>query len=82
VKRWPILFIIVLFAALATDSFGQNSAFQKGRKAVQRHRFKHTTARVGKACEIFEKKRVKGAKKPIISLGLGRKRKPKMAEQN
>lgn len=57
-------------------------SFQRGRRAVQKGRYAHKTKKYGQACEIFEKKRIKGEKKPILNLSFGRKRKPKLAEQN
>jgi hypothetical protein len=81
VKIFRILIPVILICFFAETASAQKS-FQRGRKAVQKQRFAKTTGRYGKACEIFEKKRVKGQKKPILDLGLGRKRKPKMAEQN
>jgi hypothetical protein len=74
--------ITILVACCASSAFAQNY-FQNNRKAFQKARYGQTTKKYGQACEIFEKKRVKGEKKPLLSLGLGRsKRKPKMAEQN
>jgi hypothetical protein len=81
VKTGRIL-VILLVAFCATSAYSQNY-FQKNRKAFQKARYKQTTTKYGQACEIFEKKRTKGEKRPLLSLGLGRgKRKPKMAEQN
>jgi hypothetical protein len=76
-KRLIVIFLVALVSA---SSFGQNY-FQKNRKSFQRGRYSQTTKKYGRACEIFEKKRVKGDKKPLLNLGFGRKRKPKMAEQ-
>jgi hypothetical protein len=72
--------VIILVVLVGTASFSQGS-FQRGRKSVQKGRYSRTTKKYGRACEIFEKKRVKGDKKPLLNLGFGRKRKPKMAEQ-
>jgi hypothetical protein len=82
VKLIRLILPIILIAFCAEAAWSQSSSFQR-RKAVQKQRFKKSTARFGKACEIFEKKRIKGEKRPLISLGLNRgKRKTKMAEQN
>jgi len=70
---------LLLVLAVATAS-GQNN-FQVKRKSYQKTRFKKTSKKYGKACEVFEKKRVKGEKRPLISLGHSRKPKKK-AEQN
>jgi hypothetical protein len=75
--------LVILLIALCTSTAISQDNFQKNRKAFQKARFRQTTAKYGQACEIFEKKRTKGEKRPLLSLGLGRnKRKPKMAEQN
>jgi hypothetical protein len=77
--------IKVLILLLCSLTFivgnGQNH-FQNRRKAVQKARFKKTTKKYGKACSIFEKKRTKGERQPLITLGSGRKSKKKMAEQD
>ena len=76
------ILVTLLIAFCATTAYSQ-SYFQNNRKAFQKAKYSHTTKKYGQACEIFEKKRVKGEKKPLLSLGLGRgKRKPKIAEQN
>jgi hypothetical protein len=79
----PGQILVTLLIAFCTSAAISQDYFQKNRKAFQKARFKHSTAKYGQACEIFEKKRTKGEKRPLLSLGLGRgKRKPKMAEQN
>jgi hypothetical protein len=81
VKTGRIL-VTLLVAFCASAAYSQ-SYFQNNRKAFQKAKYGQTTKKYGQACEIFEKKRVKGEKKPLLSLGLGRgKRKTKMAEQN
>jgi hypothetical protein len=80
VKNQQIVSVVVLML-MSVSLFGQRH-FQNNRKAFQKARYGQTTKKYGRACYIFEKKRTKGEKKPILSLGLGRKRKPKMAEQN
>lgn len=75
------LLVVLILILTGASAFGQGY-FQRNRAAFQKARFNQTTKRYGRACDIFEKKRVKGEKRPILSLGLGRKRKPKMAEQN
>jgi hypothetical protein len=77
IKKLGIIFLAVL---ISVSAVGQGK-FQKSRKSVQKARFGGSLKRYGRACEVFEKRRVKGEKKPIINLGLGRKRKPKLAEQ-
>lgn len=72
----------IFFIGLFIETAWAQSSFQRGRRAVQKGRYSHTTKKYGRACEIFEKKRIKGEKKPIINLSFGRKRKPKLAEQN
>jgi len=78
----PKQILSVTFFVLVGTSVLAQGYFQKNRAAFQKARYGQTTKKYGRACDIFEKKRTKGEKKPILSLGLGRKRKPKMAEQN
>jgi hypothetical protein len=76
------IFVTLLVAFCANAAYSQNY-FQNNRKAFQKAKYSHATKKYGQACEIFEKKRIKGEKRPFLSLSLGRgKRKPKMAEQN
>ena len=75
------LIIILILTITCTVASGQSS-FQKNRKAFQKARFFQTSKRYGKACQIFEKKRTRGERKPFLNLGLGRKSKKRVAEQN
>jgi hypothetical protein len=75
--------IILAFSLLLTFSMasGQDS-FQKNRRAFQKERYKRSSKKYGKACTIFEKRQIKGEKKPLIRLGIfRRKSSKKVAEQ-
>jgi hypothetical protein len=74
------LFILALVMAVTLPSCAPS--FQADRKAFQKARFYKTTTKYGRACEIFEKKRVKGQRKPLINLGSRRKSSSAKAEQN
>ena len=57
--------------------------FQRNRAAFQKARYGRTSKKYGKACDILEKKRTRGEKKPLLSFGSRRKSKNKrVAEQN
>jgi hypothetical protein len=90
VKYWKfflgfiLIFTLSLSAAEAqakkTKKLG---VFQRNRVAFQKNRYGQTSKKYGKACDIFEKKRTKGAKKPIFSfLGRRKSKNKKVAEQN
>ena len=57
--------------------------FQRNRAAFQKARYGSTSKKYGRACDILEKKRTRGTKKPLLSFGGRRKSKSKrVAEQN
>src|SRR6185436_12797722 len=83
VRNLKIILGFVLFFTFCLANAQANSKgyFQRNRRAFQKARYAQTSKKYGKACDIFEKRRIKGEKKPIIRLGFRRKSSKKLAEQ-
>jgi hypothetical protein len=79
-KSLKILVVFILLIGFMQAN-GQGY-FQKNRKAFQKERYQRTSKKYGKACTIFEKRRTKGEKQPLINLGIFRRKgSKKVAEQ-
>ena len=81
---FAVFFLLAVTELSAQHSRPKNkSAFQRNQRAFQKANYQRKAKKYAGACEIFEKKRTKGAKKPLLSfLGFGgKKKKVKMAEQ-
>ena len=82
-RNLKILLSIILLLAfgLSNGQTKKKGYFQKNRQAFQKARYAQTNKKYGRACEVLEKKRTKGARRPLIRLGFRRKSNKKMAEQ-
>ncbi len=75
--------VLVFFLLFAFAQASGQGYFQKNRKAYQKERYQRTSKKYGKACTIFEKRRTKGEKQPLINLGIFRRKgSKKVAEQS